>query len=38
MNKINRRTLLLGGFALTTTFHLLVGLSALLLPDGTAKA
>ena len=38
MNRINRRTLLLGGFALTTTFHLLVGLSALLLPDGTAKA
>ena len=38
MNKIDRRTLLLGGFALTTTFHLLVGLSALLLPDGTAKA
>jgi MFS family permease len=38
MNKINRRTLLLGGFALTTTFHLLVGLSALLLPDGPAKA
>ncbi|MEQ3552774.1 sugar porter family MFS transporter [Pseudonocardia nematodicida] len=38
INKINRRTMLLGGFALTTTFHLLVGLSALLLPDGTAKA
>lgn len=38
MNKINRRTLLLGGFALTTFFHLLVGLSAYLLPDGTAKA
>lgn len=38
MNRINRRTMLLGGFALTTTFHVLVGLSALLLPDGTAKA
>ncbi|MET0190430.1 MAG: sugar porter family MFS transporter, partial [Pseudonocardia sediminis] len=38
INKIDRRTMLLGGFALTTTFHLLVGLSALLLPDGTAKA
>ncbi|GLZ56284.1 sugar porter family MFS transporter [Actinomycetospora sp. NBRC 106378] len=38
INRIDRRTMLLGGFALTTTFHLLVGLSALLLPDGTAKA
>lgn len=38
INRVDRRTMLLGGFALTTTFHLLVGLSALLLPDGTAKA
>ncbi|MFY0409406.1 sugar porter family MFS transporter [Solicola sp. PLA-1-18] len=38
INRIDRRKMLLGGFALTTTFHLLVGLSALLLPDGTAKA
>lgn len=38
MNKIDRRTMLLGGFALTTTFHVLIGLSALLLPDGTVKA
>ncbi len=38
INKINRRTMLLVGFTLTTTFHLLVGLSALLLPDGTLKA
>ncbi|GGF92783.1 MFS transporter [Rhodococcoides trifolii] len=38
MNRVDRRTMLLGGFALTTTFHILVGLSALLLPDGTAKA
>ena len=33
MNSIDRRTMLLGGFALTTLFHLLVGLAALLLPD-----
>ena len=38
MNKVNRRTMLIAGFGLTTFFHLLVGLSALLLPDGTAKA
>ncbi|MBY6411050.1 sugar porter family MFS transporter [Rhodococcus sp. BP-252] len=38
MNKIDRRKMLIAGFALTTTFHLLVGLSALLLPDGTVKA
>ncbi|MFI0778929.1 sugar porter family MFS transporter [Streptomyces sp. NPDC021212] len=38
INKIKRRTMLLGGFALTTTFHLLVGLSAMLMPDGGAKA
>jgi major inositol transporter-like SP family MFS transporter len=38
INKINRRTMLLAGFALTTVFHLLVGLSALLIPDGTVKA
>jgi major inositol transporter-like SP family MFS transporter len=30
--------MLVGGFVLTTTFHVLVGLSALLLPDGPAKA
>ncbi len=35
MNKINRRAMLLGGFAFTTFFHLLVGLSALLIPDGS---
>ncbi|MFB9375935.1 sugar porter family MFS transporter [Kineococcus gynurae] len=33
MNKVDRRTMLLAGFSLTTFFHLLVGLSALLLPD-----
>ncbi|GAA3356208.1 sugar porter family MFS transporter [Streptomyces antimycoticus] len=38
INRLKRRTMLLGGFALTTTFHLLVGLSALLMPEGTAKA
>ncbi|NMO90889.1 sugar porter family MFS transporter [Actinomycetospora sp. TBRC 11914] len=38
MNRIDRRTLLLAGFTLTTTFHLLVGLSAYLLPDGPAKS
>ena len=38
INKIDRRTMLLGGFALTTTFHLLIGLSALVIPDGTVKA
>lgn len=37
MNKINRRTMLLAGFGLTTAFHLLVGLSALLLPESDAK-
>ena len=37
MNRINRRAMLLGGFALTTGFHLLVGLSALLMPDGDVK-
>ncbi|OLL71697.1 Major myo-inositol transporter IolT [Pseudonocardia sp. Ae168_Ps1] len=38
INKIDRRRMLVGGFVLTTTFHVLVGLSALLLPDGPAKA
>ena len=37
INKLNRRAMLLGGFALTTFFHLLVGLSALLLPDNDVK-
>ena len=30
--------MLIGGFVLTTIFHILVGMSAALLPDGTAKA
>ena len=37
MNKIDRRVMLLGGFTLTTLFHLLVGISALVLPDGSVK-
>ncbi len=37
MNKINRRTMLLAGFGLTTFFHLLVGLSAKFLPDNDIK-
>jgi major inositol transporter-like SP family MFS transporter len=37
MNKVNRRAMLLGGFGLTTTFHLLVGLAALLMPDNSVK-
>ena len=37
MNKVNRRTMLLVGFGLTTFFHLLVGLSAKFIPDGDIK-
>jgi MFS family permease len=37
MNKVNRRTMLLVGFSLTTFFHLLVGLSAQFLPDNDFK-
>ncbi len=37
MNKINRRTMLLVGFGLTTFFHVLVGLSAVFLPDNEFK-
>ncbi len=37
MNRVNRRTMLLAGFTLTTFFHVLVGLSALLLPDNDVK-
>jgi sugar porter (SP) family MFS transporter len=35
INKLNRRTMLIGGFTLITTFHILVGASALLLPPTT---
>ena len=35
INRIDRRKMLIGGFILTTTFHLLVGLSAVIIPDGS---
>lgn len=38
INRLPRRLMLLGGFTLTTTFHLLIGLSAVFLPDGMFKA
>ncbi|WP_026534295.1 sugar porter family MFS transporter [Arthrobacter sp. H14] len=38
INKIDRRKMLLGGFMLTTTFHILVGLSSTLLPESTFKS
>jgi major inositol transporter-like SP family MFS transporter len=38
INKLNRRTMLLGGLVLTTAFHILVGASAILMPDTPAKA
>ncbi|WP_051299351.1 sugar porter family MFS transporter [Arthrobacter castelli] len=38
INKIDRRKMLLGGFMLTTTFHILVGLSSVLLPESTFKS
>lgn len=37
INKINRRTMLVAGFALISLFHILVGASAMLLPDNAAK-
>ncbi|KAA5837949.1 sugar porter family MFS transporter [Saccharopolyspora hirsuta] len=37
INRIDRRTMLIGGFALITAFHVLVGASSLLLPDTAAK-
>ncbi|MCF2571696.1 sugar porter family MFS transporter [Brevibacterium sp. UCMA 11754] len=38
INKLPRRFMLLGGFTLTSSFHLLIGLSAVFLPEGTFKA
>src|SRR5699024_7303554 len=38
INRLPRRFMLLGGFTLTSSFHLLIGLSAVFLPDGTFKA
>ncbi|MER5173240.1 sugar porter family MFS transporter [Thioclava sp. GXIMD2076] len=37
MNKIDRRTMLLGGFGLIAVFHLLVGLAALWMPETAFK-
>ncbi|WP_172331065.1 sugar porter family MFS transporter [Mangrovicoccus sp. HB161399] len=37
INRLDRRTMLIGGFVLTTVFHLLVGLSAYFMPDVAAK-
>ncbi|WP_372352311.1 sugar porter family MFS transporter [Streptomyces sp. KL116D] len=36
INRVDRRTMLLGGYTLIVTFHLLTGLSALLIPDSAA--
>lgn len=38
INRIRRRAMLLAGFTLTTSFHILIGLAALFLPDGPFKA
>nr|WP_296780611.1 sugar porter family MFS transporter [Rhodococcus sp. (in: high G+C Gram-positive bacteria)] len=35
INRVNRRTMLIAGYTLITTFHILIGLSALLIPDGS---
>jgi MFS transporter, SP family, major inositol transporter len=37
INKLNRRTMLIAGFALITLFHILIGASSTLLPDTPAK-
>ncbi|HET7313854.1 MAG TPA: sugar porter family MFS transporter [Salinisphaera sp.] len=37
INKIDRRTMLVGGFFLIAFFHVLVGLSAILIPDVAIK-
>ncbi|MFJ8951386.1 sugar porter family MFS transporter [Streptomyces sp. NPDC102381] len=36
INRVDRRTMLLGGYTLIVTFHVLIGLSALLIPDSAA--
>ena len=36
INKLNRRTMLIGGFTLISVFHVLVGASAMFLPDTMA--
>ena len=38
MDRVPRRKLIIGGFIATTTCHALIVLSALLLPEGLAKA
>ena len=38
MDRVPRRTLIIGGFIATTTCHALIVLSALLLPEGLTKA
>ena len=38
IDRVGRRTMLLVGFTGTTVFHLLIGLSSLLLPEGTLRA
>lgn len=37
INKINRRTMLIGGFCRIALFHVLVGLSAMFMPDVAMK-
>lgn len=37
INKLDRRVMLIGGFALISLFHVLIGASAMLLPDTAAK-
>ncbi|MFB9565516.1 sugar porter family MFS transporter [Saccharopolyspora hordei] len=37
INKIDRRVMLIGGFALIAAFHVLVGASSLLLPESPTK-
>lgn len=36
MQKINRRTTLILGYSLTTTFHFLIGIASIILPEGNA--
>ena len=38
INRVGRRTMLIVGFAGVMLFHLLIGLSSLLVPEGTARA
>jgi major inositol transporter-like SP family MFS transporter len=38
MDRVPRRTLIIGGFIATTTAHALIVISAFLLPEGTTKA